>query len=156
MAEPDVDELITLLFQTLTAFRRQQRRDAGTGIGPSHHMLLWRLKPPDGFAPPWPHGPSRVSDLAKALQLTPAAITQIVVELERRGYVRREREQGDRRVVLVSLTQEGEEVLAAHRRRRRAEMQRLVQTLEPQDRMALLRILQRLREVGLGGGEADS
>lgn len=150
MPEPDVDELITLLHQTLTAFRRHGR-DAGTGLGPSHHMLLWRLQPCARPGSPWPHGPSRVSDLAQALQLTPAAITQLVAELERRGYVQRARHQSDRRVVLVSLTPTGEEVLAEHRRRRRAEVQALVEALEPQDREALLRILYRLRAIGMGG-----
>ncbi len=155
MAEPDVDELITLLHQTLAAFRRQ-RRDAGTGLGPSHHMLLWRLQPRVGTDSPWPHGPSRVSELAQALQLTPAAITQLVAELERRGYVQRARDRDDRRVVLVSLTPQGEEVLAGHRRRRRAEMQALVEALAPQDREALLRILQRLRAIGMGRGHQDT
>lgn len=148
MADPDVDELITLLFQSLAGMRRQMRKEAGTGLGPSHHMLLWRLQPRGRFGPPWPHGPSRVSDLAQALQLTPAAITQLVAELEHRGYVRRDRDQQDRRVVVVSLTPEGEEVLARARRRRHAEVGRLIESLEPQDREALMRILHRLREVG--------
>ena len=143
-----MDELITLLFQTLAALRRERRRDAGTGLGPSHHMLLWRLKSPEHPDADWPHGPSRVSDLARALQLTPAAITQLVAELEGRGYVRRERNQRDGRVVFVSLTEAGEEILMAHRVRRRAEIRRLVSALDPEDRGALVRILHRLLEVG--------
>jgi DNA-binding MarR family transcriptional regulator len=155
LAEPDVDELITLLFQTLSGLRRQQRREAEAGLGPSHHMLLWRLKPRGRFEAPWPQGPSRVSDLAQALQLTPAAITQLVADLERRGYVRRDRDERDRRAVVVSLTQAGEEVLAEHRQRRRSEMQRLVEALDPQDRQALVRILHRIREMNRRGGETD-
>ena len=145
-----MDELITLLFQTLAALRRQRRRDAGTGLGPSHHMLLWRLKPPGQLEADWPQGPSRVSDLANALQLTPAAITQLVAELEGRGFVRRQRNQVDGRVVLVSLTEAGEEILMAHSVRRRAELHRLVSALDPEDRGALVRILHRLLEVGAG------
>lgn len=151
MAEPDVDELITLLFQTLAALRPQRRRDVDTGLGPSHHMLLWRLRPHEAFGPPWPHGPARVSELAQALQLTPAAITQLVAELEGRGYVRRTRDERDRRAVQVSLTEAGEQVLEAHRQRRRAAVQRLAEALTAEDRAALTRILLRLRETGLGG-----
>ncbi len=155
MAGPDVDELITLLFQTLAGFRRHQRKEAEAGLGPSHQMLLWRLKPRGRFETPWPQGPSRVSDLAQALQLTPAAITQLVADLERRGYVRRDRDERDHRAVVVSLTPQGEEVLAEHRQRRRVEMQRLVEALEPQDREALLRILHRLRAIAREGGDPD-
>lgn len=147
VAQPDADELTTLLFQTFAMLRRQQRRDA-TGLGPSQHMLLWRLKPPNHPGQPWPHGPSRVSDLARALQLTPAAITQLVADLEGKGYVRRARDERDHRVVLVSLTEAGEGVLAEHRQRSRAEAEKLVALLEPADREALTRILQRLQEAG--------
>ena len=156
MADPDVDELITLLFQTLATLRPQRRRDSDTRLGPSHHMLMWRLRPREEFGAPWPHGPSRVSELAQALQLTSAAITQLVVELEGRGFVRRARDERDRRAVVVSLTEAGEEMLEAHRRRRRAAVQRLAEALTPEDRAALARILNRIREAGVGGDDTDS
>jgi len=49
-------------------------------------------------------GPLTASELAAACHLSPGAITALVDRLERAGFVRRVRDDGDRRRVLVELT----------------------------------------------------
>jgi DNA-binding MarR family transcriptional regulator len=49
------------------------------------------------------------SELAKRCLITPATLTGIVSTLEKAGYVRRERDQADRRVVWLLLTDAGQE-----------------------------------------------
>lgn len=57
-------------------------------------------------------GAARMVDLATRLQVTKAAVTKIVDSLEGAGYIARNPDESDRRVVLVVLTDEGERVLA--------------------------------------------
>lgn len=52
-------------------------------------------------------GTIRVSDLARKMYLHPATVVGILDRLEKRGLVNRSRSQEDRRVVDVSLTDEG-------------------------------------------------
>ena len=48
--------------------------------------------------------------IAKQLMVTPAVVTGIVDRLERRGFVRRTADAGDRRVVRLTLTESGRKV----------------------------------------------
>ncbi len=48
--------------------------------------------------------------IAKQLMVTPAVVTGIVDRLERRGFVRRTSDPGDRRVVRLSLTDSGRKI----------------------------------------------
>jgi len=57
------------------------------------------------------HGePGRAThtQLAQRCLITPATLTGVVTTLEKAGYVRRERDQNDRRVVWLLLTEDGE------------------------------------------------
>ncbi len=71
------------------------------------------------------YGPTRLSELAVAQGVTQPAMTQLVTRLERDGYARRGGHPDDARVVLVSLTEAGDELL----RRRRATRTRVLREL---------------------------
>ena len=57
-------------------------------------------------------GPLTTSALAKLIHLSNSTIVGILDRMEQKGWVRRERSSGDRRIVLVDLTTAGEEFLA--------------------------------------------
>lgn len=57
-------------------------------------------------------GPLTTSALAKLIHLSNSTVVGILDRMEQKGWVRRERSEGDRRVVLVSLTAGGERFLA--------------------------------------------
>ena len=65
-------------------------------------------------------GPRRIADLAEALDVAPSTAGRMGDRLVRKGLVRRHRARGDRRVVLVSVTPAGRQVVDDATRRRRA------------------------------------
>jgi DNA-binding MarR family transcriptional regulator len=58
-------------------------------------------------------GPRRITELAELEGLAQPSMTALVKRLERQGCVQRERHAGDGRVVLLSLTRDGEAALEA-------------------------------------------
>jgi len=53
-------------------------------------------------------GPMTATRLAEATGLSTAATTSMIDRLERKGFVRRRRDEGDRRQVIVEMTEEGQ------------------------------------------------
>lgn len=56
-------------------------------------------------------GPLPVNRIGEMILLTSGSITTAVQRMEKKGLVRRERNEGDARVVLVHLTDEGRELI---------------------------------------------
>jgi len=65
-------------------------------------------------------GPQRVTELAASEGVTQPAITSLVNRLQRRGWVVRRADPGDRRVVLVALTPRGRRAFGELRAQYRA------------------------------------
>lgn len=84
-------------------------------------------------------GPTTLGELAGAERIQPPSMTRIVSGLEERGLVGREPHDTDRRLVIVRLTDEGSELLAADRRRRDAWLNKRLRELTPDEREALRR-----------------
>ena len=105
---------ITLVeYQCLAEIRYQIRRylHAGEaaarmlGLEPRQHQMLLAIKGlPAGVRP-------NVGEVAERLQIEHHSAVELVNRLAVAGYVRREREPGDRREVRVALTQKGQRVL---------------------------------------------
>jgi DNA-binding MarR family transcriptional regulator len=87
-------------------------------------------------------GPRKMSDLAQALFCDNSNVTGIVDRLEERGLVRREAAEGDRRVKLLVLTDEGER-LRVEITKRMAEPPPAIASLSEKDQRALRDILKR-------------
>jgi DNA-binding MarR family transcriptional regulator len=77
------------------------------GLGPSDSQFISLLQL---------HGPLTPGRLAELSGLTTGTVTGVIDRLERAGYVRRERDTGDRRKVLVTQVPEAMAALAAHYR----------------------------------------
>jgi DNA-binding MarR family transcriptional regulator len=91
------------------ALRAARTADVESGLSPERLSLLSALVY---------GGPSTMSQLARAEQVTRPAITRIVSGLESSGLVRREDLPGDRRSTRVRATAAGRAVLEEARRRR--------------------------------------
>ncbi len=65
------------------------------------------------------HGSMRMSELASTLDISVANATGIVTRMEERGLLERSRDANDRRVVNVTLTDDGRQLLEDMDRRRR-------------------------------------
>ena len=100
-------------YQSLAEFRYQIRRflrfseesARQAGIEARQHQLLLAVKGlPSGEQP-------RIGVLADRLQIAPHSAVELANRLARSGYVRRQRDQQDRREVTLTLTTKGEKLL---------------------------------------------
>jgi DNA-binding MarR family transcriptional regulator len=95
--------------------------------------------------------PRSMGELAQAMHCDNSNITGIVDRLEERGLVRREAAEGDRRVKLLVLTEDGERV-RVEITKRMAEPPPPIASLSEADQQALRDILKRAVE-GISDGE---
>jgi len=138
-ADPAGDEALADAFGAVA--RRLREKSAETlapwDITPAHLRALRTLSR---------HGTMRLSELSDHLQVAPRTATEVVDALEARGLVRRRADPGDRRAILVEVTEHGAGVLAEIRAARGTEAGRVFGRLTPADRADLARILSKLRD----------
>ncbi|QRR35514.1 MarR family transcriptional regulator [Hydrogenophaga sp. YM1] len=84
--------------------------------------------------------------LSRALAFDKVTVMRVLKGLEERGLVRRERSSVSRRQMTVSLTADGEALLAAAREPAERAYQRLLSPLTPAQRGQLIELLQTLTE----------
>lgn len=82
--------------------------------------------------------------LAKAADLTPASVTALLDQLEREGMVERRRSEQDRRLVVVSLTDEGRALLAQKRELWRGCWNDAMADLDDRDIAAAIGVMHRM------------
>jgi DNA-binding MarR family transcriptional regulator len=90
-------------------------------------------------------GPRKMSELAQALFCDNSNVTGIVDRLEERGLVRREAAEGDRRVKLLVLTEEGE-FMRSEITKRMADPPPPIAALSEKDQRALRDLLKKALE----------
>jgi DNA-binding MarR family transcriptional regulator len=95
-----------------------------------------------------------MSELAQSLFCDNSNVTGIVDRLEQRDLVHREAAEGDRRVKLIVLTEEGER-MRIEITKRMAEPPQPIASLSEEDQRALRDILQRAVE-GISAEEAEA
>lgn len=76
-------------------------------------------------------GGQRVVDIAAEFQVDASAATRMCDRLVRKGLIRRDRSEGDRREVVLALTPAGRNLVRSVTSRRRREFARLVDSLDP-------------------------
>jgi len=82
-------------------------------------------------------GPRRLTSLAVDEGVAQPSMTQLVQRLERQGFVERNRDPADKRVVWVAITDAGRRLLADRRASRAGELAALLAALPPEDEAAL-------------------
>jgi len=106
LTEPDYQSLAELRYQIrrFLHFSEQAARDAS--LEPRQHQLMLALKGlPEGVRP-------RIGELADRLQIQHHSAVELVNRLSAAGFVRRRRNDQDRREVLLDLTPRGERLLS--------------------------------------------
>ena len=98
-------------------------------------------------------GPQTIGQLAQGLGISQGWASRVVDELERAGYVERERDPADRRVVRVRLTPMAVERVERAYRWRGGAVEAALTGMEPQERAAVAVFLRRFIEsVRTSGG----
>lgn len=92
-------------------------------------------------------GASKMTDLARFLHVTTAAMTGIADRLLKAGYVLREYEPQDRRIIKVKLTAKGIGLFKKVNQERRRMMINIFSKISEADRADYLRILTRIKEI---------
>ncbi|MPW24601.1 MarR family transcriptional regulator [Alkalibaculum sp. M08DMB] len=85
-----------------------------------------------------------MSEVASNLSITLGTLTASINNLEKKGYVERNRSQVDRRVVLVNITQRGEDVVEQHRAFHKEMIKDIVANLNTREELALVKALDNL------------
>ena len=138
-ADPAGDEALADAFGAVARQLREKSAEtlAPWDITPAHLRALRTLAR---------HGTMRLSELSDRLQIAPRTAAEVVDALQARDLVRRRADPGDRRAILVEVTERGAGVLAALRATRGTEAGRIFGRLSPADRTELDRILSKLRD----------
>lgn len=133
MGDEPTGELGELLMRVARAQRRRWREAlAPWDLSPHQARALRVISEHDGV---------RLSDLAEALRIAPRSATEVADGLQERGLVERTPDPGDRRAVLLRLTDGGRRIRAEVDRARAADNEVLFARLSPDDRAALTRLL---------------
>src|SRR5512143_1983179 len=101
---------------------------------PQVHALLWLGH----------DGPLTMGELARRVAVTEKTVTGLVDRLERDGYLHRERDPLDRRVVRARATGRGAQLSRMIEEGMHAKLALLLRLLEPEEREALHRIFDKL------------
>ncbi len=92
------------------------------------------------------HGPLAQRDLADWLRLEKSTVSRLVVQLEQRGWLARTRGETDKRVLLLSLTLDGQRIATELAQARRARFARLLEAIPEERRTAVTHALATLVE----------
>ena len=106
--------------------RKSEVAARAAGLTPRQHLLLLQIAGSE-------RGTTTVSELVEKLALTQSAVTELVQRAEAAGLVSRKGSPSDGRVVILSLTREGEQRLnRVHDALgpERAELRRMIDALE--------------------------
>ncbi len=84
-------------------------------------------------------GPQKMSDLAESLRLTPGAVTIASDKLIEQGFIERLRDNDDRRVIYLQITDKGKETLEQLRDQGRKAMKAVFSNLSNTDLQHLIK-----------------
>lgn len=123
---------------TIGAVRRLRGREThrpGAVSYAQHHLLF-------GLAG---HDELSTGELAVAADLSPATATQMLDHLVELGFVERRRSESDRRIVSCSLTEQGRELVDAHRTQMEARYADALAEFSDRELATAAAVLDRLR-----------
>jgi DNA-binding MarR family transcriptional regulator len=93
------------------------------------------------------HGESKMNELAKVMDVTTAAATGIVDRLVRYGYIVRSYDIKDRRVINISLTQKGSDLVKRIGRQRKEVTLDIFGKISKEERESYLSIMLHIRNI---------
>jgi DNA-binding MarR family transcriptional regulator len=91
-------------------------------------------------------GPLEVTSFCEMMQISPAGASQMIERMAQQGFVRRSEAPADRRVRLVSLTEQGQEIVLKSIEARQAWIAQLTAALTPAEQARIVDALRTLNE----------
>jgi DNA-binding MarR family transcriptional regulator len=133
---PDIDP--ARLRAAILRLSRRLRKHYLAGLTPSQLSTLSAVGQ---------SGPVRLGDLAASERIAPSTLTRLVNVLEDLGYVRREAAPGDARAYLVTVTEQGRDVLERIKQEATSLLSDILLTLPPDQLAALSAALPALEQL---------
>lgn len=127
------DALASRLRLSVARLHRRLRQSADPGLTISQLSALASIER---------NGPLTLGDLARVEQVQPPTITALTSKLEAAGLVQRTIDDIDRRIHRVAITTQGARLLARHRKRKNAYLERRLRLLTDDERSTLTRAAQ--------------
>jgi DNA-binding MarR family transcriptional regulator len=134
----EADQLLDGLFAIWRLMRRAISNNQHSTLTLEQFWLLRQL---------WQKGPLPIGELATVLGITPGSVTIACKRLEKDGYVTRDRQVHDERIVRVALTPEANEILEGWLAHRRDVFAQLLEQFEPHEQEHLMHMIVRVLEV---------
>ncbi|MFC4776551.1 MarR family winged helix-turn-helix transcriptional regulator [Paenibacillus sp. GCM10023252] len=140
--EPGNLDKLSLMQELDEAFRQVRRliftewnKNNVHGLGMTHGKMLILLSE---------QGPQKASALADALSITSGAITGIADRMIELGYIKRERSEQDRRIVMMELTEEGQALVSKIMKVRQELMLKLFHGMSAEEMSQAIDIFRRM------------
>jgi DNA-binding MarR family transcriptional regulator len=133
------DALAPRLRLAVARLHRRLRQSAEPGLTISQLSALASIER---------EGPVTLGDLARVEQVQPPTITALTTKLEAAALVARTVDPDDRRIHRVAVTPLGAKLLAKHRKRKNAYLERRLRSLSAEDRATLMRAAELLEDLG--------
>lgn len=130
-----LNELLVNLFNNILAIEENNLRKANVEISMTEVHILEAIVKSES---------NMMSAVAKYLMVTQGTLTVSVSKLEKKGYVERIKDDEDRRVVRLLITDKAKEVLEVHDEFHAQMINKVVNELDIEEEQELLRSLQRV------------
>lgn len=137
MKEQTIFDILHNMDQVTNNLIIQWQKVFDVGLGITHILILGHLKT---------EGPTKPSELAKTLGLTPPTLTHLSEKLVQGKYAKRTTSEKDRRVIYLKITKRGEEMVKEANKKGQRLRKQLFHVLTPEERKQLLKIYQKLSE----------
>ena len=146
------DEEIMVMLRKLNAMSRRSRPPHDV---PPPPPPMGEMMPPP---PPREHGRVRLmnmlkengelsqKEIAEKLDIRPQSLSELLVKMESDGFISRMQDKDDKRVIVVTLTEKGEEQLVVLRQANREHAEKLFSPLTDEEKDALIAILKKLTQ----------
>lgn len=148
---PDLDPRVEGIVTRLQALDRHLRHELEQALA-SQSLKMWEFKTLHILRRGGPPYRATATELATALDLSPAAMTKRLDNLEQDGYLRRSHDDADRRRVLITLTEAGMRAWKSTISLQDRVERRLVDVLGPDEQDQLVSLLRRLLLGARDGG----
>ena len=135
-----------LMHELMDAFKNLKGKPNGFKDGELKHsefMLLIKL---GKFLDEKKEASAKTTELSRILELSPSTITPLINSLEEKGYIKRDYDKTDRRIVLLSFTEEGDKLKQKINKTFNTQMQGLMKYLGENDTKELIRLLKKCGE----------
>jgi DNA-binding MarR family transcriptional regulator len=140
---PDLDPRVEGIVVRLQVLDRHLRRELERALA-TQSLKMWEFKTLHILRRGGPPYRATATELATALDLSPAAMTKRLDNLEQDGYLRRSHDDADRRRVLITLTEAGMRAWGSTISLQDQVERQLVDVLRPDEQDQLVSLLRRL------------